>query len=238
MPINACLNRSLRTWLYNSHTRRVVPTGSVQQKLCQLTLIWVKFKSRCMGFGRSASLLVSCSSPVKLAGVIAKVGKLLDFSEQLQHFMTTKIHSFFSQVVIYTVQGWQVGSVLTCPLLQKGSEHKDPFCIPLELNMLVHTKTASRTGARWMVQWADSKSSRRVTTAGTARIKVADKSLFPWNCSCCFSSDIALATVRDRIQGWIYFWPSTIVLVSSWHPSIADRNGQVHANSSRINESP
>lgn len=38
----------------------------------------------------SASLLVSCTSPGKLAGVIAKVGKLFDFSEHLQHLMITE----------------------------------------------------------------------------------------------------------------------------------------------------
>lgn len=44
--------------------------------------------------------------------------------------------------------------------------------------------------------------------------------------------------VSDRIQGWMYLWPSTIVPVSLWHPSTTDRNGQVHTNSPWINESP
>lgn len=89
-----------------------------------------------------------------------------------------------------------------------------------------------------MVEWTDSKYSRQTAAAVTDRIEVTEKRLFPWNYSCCFSSEIALATVRDRIQGWMYLWPSTIVLVSSQHPSTAARNGQVHANSPWINESP
>ena len=89
-----------------------------------------------------------------------------------------------------------------------------------------------------MVERSDSKYSRQIAAAGTATIEVTEKRLFPWNCSCSFSSEIALATVRDRIRGWMYLWPSTIVLASSRHPFTADRNGQVHTNSCRINESP
>lgn len=48
-----------------------------------------------MGFKRSASLLVSCTSLVKLAGAIAKAGRLLDFSQQLQRFTTTEDRQAF-----------------------------------------------------------------------------------------------------------------------------------------------
>lgn len=63
---------------------------------------------------RFESLLVSFTSPRKLAGMIAKIDRILGFSEHLEHFLTSKDPRFFT---IYKSQGPQLDLALLSPLL-------------------------------------------------------------------------------------------------------------------------
>lgn len=128
LPLKACLRGSLHNWFYNSHSCRVILTGSAQLKLCRLTLSWV-FKYGWMGLVRSASSLVTCAAPGKLANRKSSTSwSTHRISQQLQphrffpggHLHSLRVTSKFSPIHLLHWWGKAV-SIKTFILLFTGT---------------------------------------------------------------------------------------------------------------------